>query len=118
MRLGRFSGALPLVLMTVLIVAVGVYATVRQDAFLTSYNLNNLLLLAMPPWVEQTLDAGASDGEAAKSPSSYTKVFLQMTANRSSSSARASIFTCAQGRAALIERDSGAAVPVRLANRT
>jgi ribose transport system ATP-binding protein len=47
-RLGRFSGALPLVLMTVLIVAVGVYATVRQDAFLTSYNLNNLLLLAMP----------------------------------------------------------------------
>lgn len=48
MRLGRFSGALPLVLMTVLIVAVGVFATVRQDAFLTSYNLNNLLLLAMP----------------------------------------------------------------------
>jgi ribose transport system ATP-binding protein len=47
-RLGRFSGALPLVLMTVLIVAVGTYATVRQDAFLTSYNLNNLLLLAMP----------------------------------------------------------------------
>jgi ribose transport system ATP-binding protein len=47
-RLGRFSGALPLVLMTVLIVAVGAYATVRQDAFLTSYNLNNLLLLAMP----------------------------------------------------------------------
>lgn len=48
MRLGRFSGALPLVLMTVLIVAVGAYATVRQDAFLTSYNLNNLLLLTMP----------------------------------------------------------------------
>ncbi len=48
MRLGRFSGALPLALMTVLIVAVGAYATVRQDAFLTSYNLNNLLLLAMP----------------------------------------------------------------------
>jgi ribose transport system ATP-binding protein len=47
-RLGRFSGALPLVLMTVLIVAVGAFATVRQDAFLTSYNLNNLLLLAMP----------------------------------------------------------------------
>jgi ribose transport system ATP-binding protein len=47
-RLGRFSGALPLVLMTVLIVAVGAYATVRQDAFLTSYNLNNLLLLTMP----------------------------------------------------------------------
>jgi ribose transport system ATP-binding protein len=48
MRLGRFSGALPLVLMTVLIVAVGAFATVRQDAFLTSFNLNNLLLLTMP----------------------------------------------------------------------
>jgi ribose transport system ATP-binding protein len=34
--------------MAALIVAVGAYATVRQDAFLTSYNLNNLLLLAMP----------------------------------------------------------------------
>jgi ribose transport system ATP-binding protein len=39
---------LPLVLMTVLIVAVGAFATVRQDAFLTSFNLNNLLLLTMP----------------------------------------------------------------------
>ena len=48
MRRGRFSGALPLVLMTLLIVAVGAYATVRQDAFLTSFNLNNLLLLALP----------------------------------------------------------------------
>ena len=48
MRIGRFSGALPLVLMTVLIVAVGAYAAIRQDAFLTSFNLNNLLLLAMP----------------------------------------------------------------------
>ena len=48
MRLGRLSGALPLVLMTLLIVAVGAYATVRQDAFLTSFNLNNLLLLALP----------------------------------------------------------------------
>jgi ribose transport system ATP-binding protein len=47
-RIGRLSGALPLVLMTVLIVAVGAYATVRQDAFLTSFNLNNLLLLTMP----------------------------------------------------------------------
>ena len=45
MRIGRLSGALPLVLMTVLIVAVGAFATVRQDAFLTSFNLNNLLLL-------------------------------------------------------------------------
>ena len=48
MRIGRFSRALPLVLMTVLILAVGAYATVRQDAFLTSFNLNNLLLLTMP----------------------------------------------------------------------
>lgn len=48
MRIGRFSGALPLVLMTVLIVAVGAYATVRQDAFLTSFNINNLLLMTMP----------------------------------------------------------------------
>jgi ribose/xylose/arabinose/galactoside ABC-type transport system permease subunit len=48
MRIGGFSGALPLVLMTVLIVAVGAYATVRQDAFLTSFNLNNLLLMTMP----------------------------------------------------------------------
>lgn len=44
----RFGGALPLVLMTVLILAVGAYTTVRQDAFLTSFNLNNLLLLTMP----------------------------------------------------------------------
>ena len=48
MRIGRLSGALPLVLMSVLIVAVGAFATVRQDAFLTSFNLNNLLLMAMP----------------------------------------------------------------------
>ena len=48
MRIGSFRGALPLVLMTVLILAVGLYATVRQDAFLTSFNLNNLLLLTMP----------------------------------------------------------------------
>ena len=48
MRLAKFGGALPLVLMTGLIVAVGTYATVRQDAFLTSFNLNNLLLMTMP----------------------------------------------------------------------
>ena len=48
MRIGRFRGALPLVLMAVLILAVGAFATVRQDAFLTSFNLNNLLLMAMP----------------------------------------------------------------------
>jgi ribose transport system ATP-binding protein len=48
MRIGRFRGALPLVLMSLLILAVGAFATVRQDAFLTSFNLNNLLLLTMP----------------------------------------------------------------------
>ena len=48
MRIGRFSGALPLVLMAILILAVGAFATVRQDAFLTSFNLHNLLLLTMP----------------------------------------------------------------------
>jgi ribose/xylose/arabinose/galactoside ABC-type transport system permease subunit len=47
-RIGRFSGALPLVLMAILILAVGAFATVRQDAFLTSFNLHNLLLLTMP----------------------------------------------------------------------
>jgi ribose transport system ATP-binding protein len=47
-RIGKLSGALPLVLMTVLIVAVGAFATVRQDAFLTSFNLHNLLLLTLP----------------------------------------------------------------------
>jgi ribose transport system ATP-binding protein len=47
-KAGRWSGVLPLVLLAVLIVAVGAYATVRQDAFLTSFNINNLLLLAMP----------------------------------------------------------------------
>jgi ribose/xylose/arabinose/galactoside ABC-type transport system permease subunit len=47
-RIGRLRGALPLVLMSVLIVGLGAFATVRQDAFLTSFNLNNLLLMAMP----------------------------------------------------------------------
>jgi ribose transport system ATP-binding protein len=44
----RFRGVLPLVLMTTLIVAVGAYTALRQDAFLTNYNLNNLLLATMP----------------------------------------------------------------------
>jgi ribose transport system ATP-binding protein len=48
MSVGRLRGALPLVLMTVLILGVGAFATVRQDAFLTSFNLHNLLLLALP----------------------------------------------------------------------
>ena len=44
----RFRGVLPLALMTTLIVAVGAYASVHQAAFLTSYNLRNLLLMTMP----------------------------------------------------------------------
>ena len=39
---------LPLALMSTLIVAVGAYASVRQDAFLTKYNIGNLLLATMP----------------------------------------------------------------------
>src|SRR3954464_11670348 len=39
---------MPLALMTTLILALGAYAAVRQDAFLTQYNLGNLLLTAMP----------------------------------------------------------------------
>jgi ribose transport system ATP-binding protein len=35
-------------LLTALIVAVGAYTAVRQDAFLTQYNINNLLLATMP----------------------------------------------------------------------
>ena len=46
--LRRFRGALPLALMTTLIVALGAYAAARQSAFLTSYNLGNLLLTTMP----------------------------------------------------------------------
>ena len=45
---GSFRGVLPLALMTTLIVAVGAYAAVHQGAFLTSYNLRNLLLMTMP----------------------------------------------------------------------
>jgi len=44
----KMRGWLPLVLLAALIVAVGAYAAVRQDAFLTSYNLGNLLLTTMP----------------------------------------------------------------------
>ncbi len=39
---------MPLALMTTLIVALGAYAGVRQAAFLTEYNLRNLLLATMP----------------------------------------------------------------------
>jgi ribose transport system ATP-binding protein len=44
----RFRGWIPLVLLGALIVAVSAYTAVRQDAFLTEYNINNLLLATMP----------------------------------------------------------------------
>jgi ribose transport system ATP-binding protein len=44
----RFRGWIPLVLLGGLIVALGAYTAVRQDAFLTEYNINNLLLATMP----------------------------------------------------------------------
>ena len=44
----RFRGVVPLALMTMLILAVGAYTAARQDAFLTNYNLRNLLLATMP----------------------------------------------------------------------
>jgi ribose transport system ATP-binding protein len=44
----RIRGWIPLVLLATLIVAVGAYTAVRQDAFLTEYNINNLLLATMP----------------------------------------------------------------------
>jgi ribose transport system ATP-binding protein len=45
---GKVRGWLPLALLTLLIVAVGAFTTVKQDAFLTEYNLQNLLLTTMP----------------------------------------------------------------------
>ncbi|MGE5272876.1 MAG: ABC transporter permease [Verrucomicrobiota bacterium] len=44
----RFRGAVPLVLLMALILALGAYTAFRQGAFLTSLNLRNLLLAAMP----------------------------------------------------------------------
>ena len=44
----RFRGWIPLVLLAALIVAVSAYTAVRQDAFLTQYNINNLLLATLP----------------------------------------------------------------------
>jgi ribose/xylose/arabinose/galactoside ABC-type transport system permease subunit len=44
----RLQGWLPLLLMATLIVALAAFAAARQDAFLTSYNLRNLLLATMP----------------------------------------------------------------------
>jgi ribose transport system ATP-binding protein len=43
-----FRGWMPLVLMSALIVGLGAYAAMHQDAFLTKYNLGNLLLSTMP----------------------------------------------------------------------
>ena len=43
-----YRGVLPLALLTTLIVAIGAFTAVRQDAFLTSYNLRNLLLATLP----------------------------------------------------------------------
>jgi ribose transport system ATP-binding protein len=45
---GRLRSLLPLALMTVLILAVGAYTAAHQSAFLTKYNLQNLLLTTMP----------------------------------------------------------------------
>jgi ribose transport system ATP-binding protein len=44
----RVRAWMPFVLLTTLIVALGAYTAVRQDAFLGSYNLRNLLLMTMP----------------------------------------------------------------------
>lgn len=44
----RSRGWIPLLLLAALIVAVGAFTAVRQDAFLTQYNINNLLLATMP----------------------------------------------------------------------
>jgi ribose transport system ATP-binding protein len=46
--MSRFRSWMPLALMTTLIVALGAYAAANQDAFLTEYNLENLLLTTMP----------------------------------------------------------------------
>src|SRR5947208_16316680 len=43
-----FRGLLPLGLLTTLIVGLGAYTAAHQDAFLTKYNLGNLLLTTMP----------------------------------------------------------------------
>ena len=45
---GGLRGLLPLALMSVLILAVGAYTATQQSAFLTNYNLGNLLIATMP----------------------------------------------------------------------
>jgi ribose transport system ATP-binding protein len=44
----KVRGVVPLVLMGTLILAVGAFTATRQDAFLSSYNLRNLLLATLP----------------------------------------------------------------------
>jgi ribose/xylose/arabinose/galactoside ABC-type transport system permease subunit len=44
----RFRGWMPLALLTAVILGLGAFTTVRQDAFLTEYNIRNLLLTTMP----------------------------------------------------------------------
>ena len=44
----RFQGWLPLLLMGALIVALGAFTATKEEAFLTSFNLNNLLLATLP----------------------------------------------------------------------
>jgi ribose transport system ATP-binding protein len=46
--MNRFRGWIPLLLLTTLILALGAYTALRQEAFLTDYNLRNLLLTTMP----------------------------------------------------------------------
>jgi ribose transport system ATP-binding protein len=43
-----FRGWMPLVLLAALILGVGAYAAANQEAFLTEYNIGNLLLTTMP----------------------------------------------------------------------
>ena len=44
----RFRGWMPLAFMALLIVGLGAYASVAREAFLTEYNISNLLLITMP----------------------------------------------------------------------
>ena len=44
----RFRGWMPLALLGLLIIGLGAYASATEEAFLTSYNINNLLLTTMP----------------------------------------------------------------------
>ena len=49
MRLSpRLQGWLPLLLMGALIVALSAFTATKQEAFLTTFNLNNLLLATLP----------------------------------------------------------------------